>query len=139
MFRLFRPAALALAATLVAGTALPQVAAAGEWPGQAQRGGYGYNYGYDRHDERQRAPARFDEHRVEHHEHDDNGALIGFGIAALAGAAIIAATTADQPAPPYPAPAYAPPPAYVPPAPDCRIINGWQACLGQDGYWHYVR
>jgi len=106
-------------------------------------------------------------HRAAHGEqrHDkgnDNAAWIGLGIAALAGAAIIA--SANQPRQVYaPAPIYAPEPAYLPqpvyaePAymqptyaqpsygqpsytqPTCTMINGQAACIGLDGNWQFVR
>jgi hypothetical protein len=77
-------------------------------------------------------------HRAWHGEvrrsHDGGaGAWLGLGIAALAGAAIIA--NATQPPPP----AYIPAPAYPAPPPTCTTINGYAACIGPDGQWQYVR
>jgi hypothetical protein len=82
-----------------------------------------------------------DQHRTWHQEpargHDDTAALIGLGIAAFAGAALIASAT-QQPA--YaPPPAYYRQPAYAAPSPTCTTINGYAACIGPDGTWQYVR
>ena len=84
-----------------------------------------------------------------HRGHDNSAALIGLGIFALAGAAIIAG--ASQPAQPVyaPQPYYPPQPAYAQPvygqqvygqaSPTCTTINGYAACLAADGTWQYVR
>lgn len=117
-----RNIALALSAALVATTALMPVASAHEWQ--------------DQHREWRGEQRR---------GHDNAGALLGFGLAALAGAAIIANVT--QPAQPVyvPRPAYYPPQQvyaqspYAAPAPTCTTINGYAACLGPDGQWQYVR
>jgi hypothetical protein len=117
-----RRIAIALSAALVATTALAPMASAREWQDQHR-----------------------DWHGEQHRGHDNTAALLGFGIAALAGAAIIA--NIAQPAPPayVPAPAYAPQPyyaaqpTYAAPAPTCTTINGAAACIGPDGNWQYVR
>ena len=97
-----------------------------------------------------------DRHQPQHaqrsHGHDNTGALIGLGIFALAGAALIA--SASQPAEPVyaPAPVYPPQPTYLPQPsyqpiyaqpgyaqPNCTTINGYAACQAPDGTWQYVR
>jgi hypothetical protein len=127
---------IALATALVATTAITPLASAQEW--------------------RRGAPARVEHSRVEHVDHGrghDNGAAwLGLGIAAIAGAAIIANATAPQPVyapqpayvqPTYAAPAYVQAPyvqaPYVQQTPTCTTINGYAACLGPDGTWQYVR
>lgn len=115
-----RKTALAFAAALVGTTALAPLASARDW----------------------HAPPAAHQWRGEAHGggHDDTAAILGFGLIALAGAAIIAnATPAPAPAPVYaPLYPYAAPPAYAP-APACTTINGYAACLGPDGTWQYVR
>ena len=117
-----RRLSIAFAAALVATTAMAPLASAQDW-------------------QHHREPVRV-EHRGGHDDrgHDDTAAWLGLGIAAFAGAALIA--NAAQ------APAYAPPayvqqsyaqPAYVQPAPTCTTINGYAACIGPDGTWQYVR
>jgi hypothetical protein len=126
-----RTLSIALAAALVATTAITPLASAEEW--------------------RRGAPARV-EHVDHGRGHDDAAAWLGLGIAAIAGAAMIANTTAPQPVyapqpayvqPSYAAPAYVQPayvqPTYGQPAPTCTTINGYAACLGPDGTWQYVR
>jgi hypothetical protein len=121
-----RTLGIALAAALVATTAITPLASAEEW----HRG----------------APARV-EHVNRGGGHDNGAAWLGLGIAAIAGAAIIANATAPQPVyapqPAYVQPTYATPayvqPTYVQPAPTCTTINGYAACLGPDGTWQYVR
>jgi hypothetical protein len=107
-----RRIAVALSAALIATTALTPLASAQEWHAQQHRQWQG--------EQRQ--------------GHDDSAALIGLGLFALVGAAIIA-NAAQAPA----EPAYAPQPAYAPPAPICTTINGYAACIGPDGTWQYVR
>jgi len=127
-----RGIAVALSTVLLATTAIAPMASARDRHGHPQRHAHS-----------------------QHRGGDNTGALIGLGIVALAGAAIIA--SAAQP----PQPVYAPPPAYPPQpsywprtsyvqpiydpqafgqsAPTCTTINGYAACLGPDGTWHYVR
>jgi len=115
-----RSLGIALATALVATTAMTPLASAQEW--------------------RRGAPARV-EHVDHGRGHGDAAAWLGLGIAAIAGAAIIANATAPQPV--YAPPAYVQPsyavPAYAQPAPTCTTINGLAACIGPDGTWQYVR
>jgi hypothetical protein len=120
-----RSLGLLLAAALVATTAMTPLASAQDW-------------------QRHRAPEHVQERQG---GHDDTAAWIGLGIAAFAGAALIA--NAAQPQAVYaPPPAYAQAPAYVQQgyapayvqaAPSCTTINGYAACIGPDGNWQYVR
>jgi hypothetical protein len=103
-----RRIAIALSAALVATTAVTPMASARDWRQQELR-----------QREWQTEPQR--------RGHDDAAAWIGLGIAALAGAAIVA--NAAQP----------PQPVYAQPAPTCTMINGYAACIGPDGAWQYVR
>jgi hypothetical protein len=86
---------------------------------------------------------------------DNSGLIIGLGIAALIGGAIIASQAQQH------EPVYAPPPAYYPPQqpyygsyqqpsygyqqpayvaqPTCTTINDIPACLDRYGNWQYVR
>jgi hypothetical protein len=91
-----------------------------------------------------------------HHRHErgnDNTALmLGLGIAAIAGIALLAnQSQASQPAYYPPQPTYYPPqqptyyqpqPVYAPQAygrPTCTTINELPACMDQYGNWQYVR
>ena len=115
-----RGIAVALSTVLLATTAIAPMASARDRHGHPQRHAHS-----------------------QHRGGDNTGALIGLGIVALAGAAIIA--SAAQP----PQPSYWPRTSYVQPiydpqafgqsAPTCTTINGYAACLGPDGTWHYVR
>ena len=121
-----RSLGIALATALVATTAMTPLASAQDWRHAPAHVGH--------------API------VQARGHDNAAAWLGLGIAAVAGAAIIANATAPQPvyAPPaYVQPSYAVPayvqPSYAQPAPTCTTINGYAACLGPDGTWQYVR
>jgi len=91
-----------------------------------------------------------------HHRHErgnDNTALmLGLGIAAIAGIALLAnQSQASQPAYYPPQPTYYPPPqpSYYPAQqvynqpyygrPTCTTINELPACMDQYGNWQYVR
>jgi hypothetical protein len=99
--------------------------------------------------------------RARHHHsrshsrgNDNTGLIVGLGIAALIGTAIIASQSQAQPTFSQPAPAYYPPPqpyyqggyqqpAYSQPAyvaqPTCTTINDIPACLDRYGNWQYLR
>jgi hypothetical protein len=122
-----RSLGIALATALVATTAMTPLASAQEWRHAPVRVG---------HAPIERGPIE----RIRG-GHGDAAAWLGLGIAAVAGAAIIANATAPQPvyAPPtYVQPSYAVP-AYVQSGPTCTTINGYAACIGPDGTWQYVR
>ena len=90
---------------------------------------------------------------------DNTGLIVGLGIAALIGTAIIASQSQAQPTYSAPAPVYYPPPqpyyqgsyqqpvysqpVYSQPAyvaqPTCTTINDIPACLDKYGNWQYVR
>ncbi len=101
-----RSLGIALAAALVATTAMTPLASAQDWRHAPARSEHAHV-----------APARVE--HVDHGRGHDNGAAwLGLGIAAIAGAAIIANATAPQPV--YAQPAYVQPtyaqPAYVQPS-----------------------
>jgi hypothetical protein len=121
-----RAIAIALSA-LMATTAVAPMASAHEWQGRTR-----YVRPVERH-------------------HDNTAAILGLGLAAVAGFALLANSAQAQPvyaapAPAYvpeavyaPQPVYAPQAAYAQPAPTCTTINGAAACIGPDGNWQYVR
>jgi hypothetical protein len=125
MNTLTRRIGVALTVALLATTAIAPMASAQGWQGNPR-----------------------DWHGGPHRRSGNNaGLVLGLGIAAIAGIALL--STADhapqpvyQPAyPAYPQPAYRQP-AYTQPAygqPSCTTINGAAACLSPDGAWHYVR
>ena len=119
-----RAIAIALSA-LTATTAVAPMASAHDWHGRTQ-----YVRPVERH-------------------HDNTAAVVGLGLAAIAGIALLANSAQAQPVYAAPAPVYAPQPVYAQPAyaepaygqpgPTCTTINGAAACIGPDGNWQYVR
>jgi hypothetical protein len=98
--------------------------------------------------------ARHHHSRAQSRGNDNTGLIVGLGIAALIGTAIIASQSQAQPTFSQPAPAYYPPPqpyyqgGYQQPVysqpqyvaqPTCTTINDVPACLDKHGNWQYVR